>query len=383
VCAILPLAHACGAAEGGTATACELTARAAVTVLPAGIQPWFVHRLESLTSDGSTEDRSAAGAQRPALPDSAHYLKLDVAASDSQPGASPGAAARFPTDQAEAKELFKRCGERQGGTLPWTVRRHFDALIAAYESGEQESILREAGILLRLSTAAALPFNTTSNRDGAATGNLILTKGTAQRALLPHRTVRHRCHVGLLLSLKSRLAYELRLSPDRYHAITDPVEEVFAVMRRAHDALPLLLAADRDALTALGVSDADSFTAGKYRYYTLLSDRAGWIMEARLKDAATLGANLIGTAWTLAGGPVTGQPPLPPVIKGTKVESSSPHEAVDDGRFVASKQSKVFHKASCPHARRISPGNRICFATLEEMLATGRKPCKTCRPDRP
>ena len=150
-------------------------------------------------------------------------------------------------------------------------------------------------------------------------------------------------------------------------------------MRRAHDALPLLLAADRGALTDLGITDADSFTAKKYRYYTLLSDRAGWIMEARLKDAATLGANLIGTAWTLAGGPVIEQPP---VRVGAKDELTSPSEGVDE-QFVASKRSKVFHKASCPHAHRIAQENRIHFGTLEEALATGRKPCKTCRPDRP
>jgi micrococcal nuclease len=49
------------------------------------------------------------------------------------------------------------------------------------------------------------------------------------------------------------------------------------------------------------------------------------------------------------------------------------------GAFVASKNGKVFHKASCYHVKRISPENIVRFTTRDEA-ARSRRPCKTCSP---
>jgi micrococcal nuclease len=49
------------------------------------------------------------------------------------------------------------------------------------------------------------------------------------------------------------------------------------------------------------------------------------------------------------------------------------------GTFVASKNGKVFHKASCYHVKRISPENIVRFATRDEA-ARSRRPCQTCSP---
>jgi len=47
--------------------------------------------------------------------------------------------------------------------------------------------------------------------------------------------------------------------------------------------------------------------------------------------------------------------------------------------YVASKNGKVFHKASCYHVKRISSENIVRFTTRDEAART-RRPCKTCSP---
>ncbi|RJP65944.1 MAG: hypothetical protein C4532_17110 [Candidatus Abyssobacteria bacterium SURF_17] len=55
------------------------------------------------------------------------------------------------------------------------------------------------------------------------------------------------------------------------------------------------------------------------------------------------------------------------------------HEELEsDAPYVASKKSNVFHKASCPLAEKIAPGNMIQFNSLEEAKASGRRGCKKC-----
>jgi len=51
-----------------------------------------------------------------------------------------------------------------------------------------------------------------------------------------------------------------------------------------------------------------------------------------------------------------------------------------EATFVASKNSQVFHKASCPSAKRISPNNLVSYATRDEAIAAGKKPCERCNP---
>jgi hypothetical protein len=48
--------------------------------------------------------------------------------------------------------------------------------------------------------------------------------------------------------------------------------------------------------------------------------------------------------------------------------------------YIASKSSKVFHLSTCAAAKTISPENLITFASRQEALAGGRRPCKKCNP---
>jgi hypothetical protein len=48
--------------------------------------------------------------------------------------------------------------------------------------------------------------------------------------------------------------------------------------------------------------------------------------------------------------------------------------------FVASKNSKVFHKPTCSSAKRIKPGNLVTYGTREKATEAGKRPCKICKP---
>jgi hypothetical protein len=55
-------------------------------------------------------------------------------------------------------------------------------------------------------------------------------------------------------------------------------------------------------------------------------------------------------------------------------------QAVAQYPYVASKSSPVFHRADCRWAQNISDRNRVGYATREEAVQAGKRPCKLCRP---
>ena len=48
--------------------------------------------------------------------------------------------------------------------------------------------------------------------------------------------------------------------------------------------------------------------------------------------------------------------------------------------YVASKNSAVFHKSDCKSAAKISEKNLIHYATRDEAIQAGKKPCAECQP---
>lgn len=49
-------------------------------------------------------------------------------------------------------------------------------------------------------------------------------------------------------------------------------------------------------------------------------------------------------------------------------------------RYVAAERREPFHLPGCEWARRIAPANRRFFATREEAISAGHRPCQLCRP---
>jgi len=54
--------------------------------------------------------------------------------------------------------------------------------------------------------------------------------------------------------------------------------------------------------------------------------------------------------------------------------------AVAEYKYVASKNSKVFHRPDCPSAKRIKPENLVGYSSRAEALKAGKRPCKHCKP---
>jgi phosphatidylserine/phosphatidylglycerophosphate/cardiolipin synthase-like enzyme len=51
-----------------------------------------------------------------------------------------------------------------------------------------------------------------------------------------------------------------------------------------------------------------------------------------------------------------------------------------NGQYVSSSGSGVFHRSSCKSVAKISEHNRMLFATRDEALRAGKKPCHECTP---
>ncbi len=63
--------------------------------------------------------------------------------------------------------------------------------------------------------------------------------------------------------------------------------------------------------------------------------------------------------------------------KDTKLTVAAPQAKY---KYLASKNSKVFHKPQCSSARRIKPGNLVYYKTRTDALRDGRRPCRLCNP---
>lgn len=67
------------------------------------------------------------------------------------------------------------------------------------------------------------------------------------------------------------------------------------------------------------------------------------------------------------------------VPKSEKTNSGSLPVANKSG-YIATKSSKVFHRGSCSHAKRMDAAKAVTFSSREDAEKTGRRPCKTCKP---
>ncbi len=374
-----PFAHA-GAPDDEAPDTYEIAAATAVSALPLPLREFYQKHLDRVQQAATVGLVGASGGGAlPGEPDR-HYIMLDVAAEGGTPTQRHTAARSFPRTRSAANAFFRRHGRRDGGSLPFAVSDRCHALAKAFRSGDVESVARETGILVHFATDAALPFNTTTDRDGAASGHLHWPAAdSVDFQGQTHRTVRHRCQVNLIRRLRSRLEYEVRVWPERYANVHDPLDAVFDTLLEAHGTLGPLLAADAEAVADLDITDRRTFLAAKDAYYSRLANGASAIMESRLEAAALLAAKLIGAAWTDAGSPSLG------TWAAKAPDDRKSLSSVDEPAqpFVGSRSSSVFHRTGCAHAKRIKRSNRVFFSTPDAAREAGRIQCKSCRPGEP
>ncbi len=65
----------------------------------------------------------------------------------------------------------------------------------------------------------------------------------------------------------------------------------------------------------------------------------------------------------------------PPIVI-TEIETDEAQEY----KYAASKNSDIFHYIDCSYVKKIKPEDLILFKTREEAIASGRRPCKKCKP---
>lgn len=74
-------------------------------------------------------------------------------------------------------------------------------------------------------------------------------------------------------------------------------------------------------------------------------------------------------------------PPAPKVTVSSST-SSTPNKTAppESAPFIASKISKVFHKASCGNGKKITEKNRVGFPSFGDASGAGKRPAKCCNP---
>ncbi|MHC5145841.1 MAG: Ada metal-binding domain-containing protein [Planctomycetota bacterium] len=68
------------------------------------------------------------------------------------------------------------------------------------------------------------------------------------------------------------------------------------------------------------------------------------------------------------------------VVQVPLSEKAVPAAAAAKGGYVATRSSKIYHRTTCMHAKRMDASKAISFAQREDAEKTGRRPCKTCKP---
>jgi len=56
------------------------------------------------------------------------------------------------------------------------------------------------------------------------------------------------------------------------------------------------------------------------------------------------------------------------------------NKASGRGRYIANKRTLIFHRPTCPYARKIASPNRLFFNSPIEAMKAGYRPCRECNP---
>ncbi len=56
-------------------------------------------------------------------------------------------------------------------------------------------------------------------------------------------------------------------------------------------------------------------------------------------------------------------------------------ESGEPGRFAGITTTRIFGRLTCPSGTRARPEHRVFFATWEDAVAAGYRPCLRCRPE--
>ncbi len=67
-------------------------------------------------------------------------------------------------------------------------------------------------------------------------------------------------------------------------------------------------------------------------------------------------------------------------VNAVSVTAATKRARPAEYKFVASKNSNVFHRPDCSSAKRIKPENLVGYNSRADALRAGKRPCKRCKP---
>ncbi len=357
----------------------RLVARKAIEGLAPDIRPVFeANRAAFINSavepgDGWTRDRAMNRRKR------WHELEADVSADAQNLEARMRAFDAFPRNEREAQRLYRRSSGRNGGRLPWAVAELHQQLIESLRIGDTTQAIQYAGHLTHFVTDAANPFRVTANHHGQLTDNP--TYG-ATRSVHPDdadHSVRERFNVGLLSRYAGTYDPDIHISEDASTRFAEPLSAAFGLIELSLSVVDHVAKTDREAITALGITDSESFAANRTDYLKTLDENCGDIAVSQLSAAASTTAQLINSAWISAGKPTlnpgSGAPDATSNAKPTGVAS------LTGASFVGSKNSNVFHKPNCRFAKQISSENLVTYPSAVAARKDARRGCRSCEPE--
>ena len=245
----------------------------AIDRLPPEIRPVFEQQKAFVVEHSVDPDlwRNAGFLEEPPR----HFLDMDgfpsVAPAD-VPRDYPAAVARF------GEELVKK-----NGTVPWRAQEMYEQLVRAFEQHGQGSSRWAldnarffAAALSHYVADAHMPLHAVVNYDGQLTDQ-------------------HGVHARFEADLFHRHRDRLRISPPDLAPAANARDAVFDALNGSFQAVPALLAADREAIgSGTEYDDAyfDRFWAG-----------AGPLLEARISRSISAVSAVIVGAWERAGRP--------------------------------------------------------------------------------
>jgi len=255
------------------AVAHRYIARRAIDLLPAEIQPFFVHFRDEMVLRANDPDL-----WRLVFEDEApnHQIDLGVDAY----GAYPFTV--LPRSFDEAVEKFGIATVRRNGTLPWRVVEEFGNLRRVMEGMKRNVPYGDGNVVLY---AAALghyiqdghqPLHVHNNYDGQLTGQTGL-------------------HSRFESELFERFETRLTIDPAPAKAFTNARAFIFDAALAANQLVPRILQADKEAIAGKDTYDAEYFEA----FLTKIRP----VLEQQLAASITGSASAIVSAWEQAGKP--------------------------------------------------------------------------------
>lgn len=248
----------------------RLVAEASLRTLPLELRGWYAGQ-ETTFMEGSLEP-------------------------DRQKAVDPGEKARHrfrlefyegsgvPTDEAKAFRQLGRKAFAKAGSLPWAIGARYQALVAAFRSGDPGSVIKESAWLCHYVADGQVPLHTSRNNDGQESDQ---------------EGIHERWEQGLV-------EWKVEAIPESRPAsvLGEPLQAPFQWLAEAHARVPALLEADRQAFQ--GAYPRDSGRPWKDPAWTRFWELQGKPLQQQLRLAAERTGDLLVTAWTQAGSPASG-----------------------------------------------------------------------------